>query len=382
MKLVKGFLGVSLAVSLVTGCNTEGKAQGEGKTVVVSEDVIHESNIADAKVAVSQPEQIELTEKVTYGELLKIADQQLYFTRDEALYATNLPDVNPAFIANMAAKELSKDGQKALSAENNIAYVLTLNSGEKKKVAELDESIGDVSFADPHGQYIFYYEFGPSNLVRIDTNTLEKKIYDFNELFNSPESFSFKGGTIYNKEVYLATHVQDEGTVLYKLLPDNQVEAVITLKNINDNIFEFEFIHDDLIVFNGIYDEEPGIFFYDLNTKEANRVVSGGTTSEGTWIPSYSLSPDRTKMLFNIILHKENKVVDNVFIATIENKQLSKSIQIMQNADLPAVIKILAHWHEDSSAFSIPRSTSSEIGYSDLNIDYISVYEIEKIKTE
>lgn len=39
MKVVKGILGVTLVVSVLTGCNLQGKAQSEGKTVVVSEDV-------------------------------------------------------------------------------------------------------------------------------------------------------------------------------------------------------------------------------------------------------------------------------------------------------------------------------------------------------
>ncbi|MEB1808499.1 MAG: DUF5050 domain-containing protein [Bacillaceae bacterium] len=382
MKVVKGILGVTLAVSVLAGCNTQGNVQGEGKTVIVSEDVVLESIISDAKVAVSQPEQITLKERITYGELLKIDNEKLYYTRENALFSTNIDGANPTLIEDIAAKQLSRNGKKAISVENNSAYVVTLETGKKKKIAELEENHGDVSFADPDGEYLSYYEFTDSNLVLINTDTTEKTLYDFNQLFNSPRNFSFHSGTIHNQDVYLATHIQDEGSALYKLSADNQVEKVITLKNINDNIFDFEFLHDDLLVFNGIYDEEPGIFFYDLNKKAVTKVVSGGTSSEGTWIPSYSISPDGTKLLFNTILHKGDQFLDNVFIASIENNQLSKSIQIIQNAELPAVIKLLAHWNEDSSAFYIPRSDSSEIGYGDLKIDYISVYELDKIETE
>ncbi|WP_216827477.1 hypothetical protein [Alkalihalobacterium elongatum] len=382
MKLVNGILGVTIAVSVLTGCNTQGNVQGEGKTVIVSEDVILESIISDAKVAVSQPEQIALKEEVTYGELLKIESEKLYFTRENSLYSTSLDHGKSTLIEHIAARHLSRNGEKALSVENNHVYVFTLETGEKKKLAELEENHGDVGFADPEGKYIFFYEFSESNLVLINTATNEKTLYNFNELFDSPKNFSFPGGMIHHNAVYLATHIQDEGTALYKLSDDHKVEKMITLKSINDNIFDFEFIHDDLLVFNGVYDEEPGIFFFDLKKGEVNKVVSGGTSSEGTWVPSYSISPDGTKMLFNTILHKGNQFLDNVFIASIDNNQLSKSIQIIQNGDLPAVIKILAHWNEDSTAFYIPRSDSNERSYSDLKINYISVYELDKIKTE
>ncbi|MFV8828497.1 hypothetical protein [Alkalihalobacterium sp. APHAB7] len=142
MKVVQGILGVTLAVSVLAGCNTQGNVQGEGTTVIVSEDVILESIISDAKVAVSQPEQITLKENITYGELLKIEGEKLYYTKENSLFSTSIDGTNSTLIEQISAQQLSRNGKKALSVENNSAYVVTLETGKKKKVAELDENYG------------------------------------------------------------------------------------------------------------------------------------------------------------------------------------------------------------------------------------------------
>lgn len=46
------------------------------------------------------------------------------------------------------------------------------------------------------------------------------------------------------------------------------------------------------------------------------------------------------------------------------------------------MIKLLAHWDEDSSTFYLRRSNGNEVGYDDLEIEYISVYQLDKIQTE
>ncbi|OIJ21514.1 hypothetical protein BKP45_01730 [Anaerobacillus alkalidiazotrophicus] len=382
MKLVKGVLGATMAAMLLTGCNSLGIVQGEGNTVVVSEDVVLESIITDAKVAVSQPEQISLDQKINHRELLKIDENQILYMKDNSLYSTNLNHSSPNLIKELPVRELSNDGRKALSVENGTISIYNIETGETAEFTDLDESIDGISFADPKGNYISYYSFESSRLVIIDTNTAVKTLIDLNDLFNNPTNFSFSGSVIHNDDIYLRTHIQGEGSAIYKIKPDHSVEKIVSTKELNDNIFDFEFVNDDLLVFNGIINKEPGIFLYDIPNQEANKVVSGGTSSEGTWIPSYSISPDGSKMLFNTILHKGDEFLDNVFIATIENNNLSRSIQIIQNAHLPAVIKILAHWSNNSSAFFIPRTSQDITGYDELTIEYISVYKLDKIETE
>ena len=63
MKVVKGIIGVTLALSVLAGCNMLENVNSEGRTVVISDDVALKSVIDDAKVAVSKPEQINLQQK-------------------------------------------------------------------------------------------------------------------------------------------------------------------------------------------------------------------------------------------------------------------------------------------------------------------------------
>ncbi|QOR67858.1 hypothetical protein IM538_06915 [Cytobacillus suaedae] len=200
------------------------------------------------------------------------------------------------------------------------------------------------------------------------------------------KDFMIKEGKIHNDFVYLLINELKEGDALYRLTADNKKELVLPIEHKEDRIARFEIINDNLLVFNGTYNEESGIFIYNMEEKIVNKVVSGGTDSEGTWTPFFSISPDGTKMLFDESVIEGKYSHNNVYIANIEGNRLSGSIRIIEKAQLPAVIAILAHWKDDSSAFYIPNPRPLNAGYmggySEEYIKQLSVYEINQIKSE
>ncbi|MHC0039671.1 hypothetical protein [Pseudoneobacillus sp. C159] len=376
MNITKGIIGLSLAVVTLTGC---GVVHGQDKTVIVSDNVAVRSSMDDAEVAVSKPLEINLKERMTYRELLGISNDQIYFTKNEGLFKTDLTSGKSVYIHDMPIKELSKDGSRALSVNSQGIFVYDVEGDKSIKLAGPTDY--DVTFADPKGEYISYFDFNRSSYVFIHTSSTETKEVAMAKLFTLKD-FSFNKASIRNNAIYLSVHQPKEGNAIYKITPDNKKELVLSLPHKEDQIARFDIIHDNLLVFNGTYNEESGIFFYRMDKQVIHKVVSGGKTSEGIWTPFYSISPDGSRMLFDESAPEGGKFYTNVYIANIEANQLTRSIRIIEKAELPAVIDLLAYWKGDSSAFYIPRSKKSISGYSDEIIEYLSKFEIDQIKAK
>lgn len=379
MKIVKGLIGLSLAATTLTGCNFMGTAHSEDKTVIVSDDVALSSTMDDAEVAISKPQEIELTEQITYSELLGIRNDQLYFNKDKALYKSGLNPQQSLLIKDGPMQEMSKDASRGLYTNDEGIFVYHVDTNETVKVA--GPTNNNVSFADRKGEFVSYLDSSTLSYVFIHTSSLEKKEVDMQKLFNIKD-FMIKEGKMYNDSMYMLFNQLDEGDAIYKLSPENKKELVLAMQHEEDRIAHFEIVNDNLLVFNGTYNEESGIFFYNMKEQIVNKVVSGATNSEGTWTPFFSISPDGTKMLFDESAPENGSFYNNVYIATIEGNQLTKSIRIMEKVQLPAVIALLAHWRDDSSAFYIPKSRLLNGGYSEEIIRHLSVYEIDQIKSE
>jgi hypothetical protein len=376
MKITKGIICLSLAIVTLTGC---GVVQGQDKTVIVSDNVAMRSSMDDAEVAVSKPQDIMVKEQMTYRDLLGIWDDQIYFTKNEGLVRTDITSGKSVPVHNMPIKEMSKDGSKALSVNSQGIYVYDVIADKKVKLAGPTDY--DVTFADPTGDYIAYWDSIRLSYVFIQTSSLDKKEVALSKLFNLKD-FSFHKASIHHHFIYLSVHQPKEGNAIYKITPDNRKELVLSLPHKDDRIVRFDIINENLLVFNGTYNEESGIFFYQMDKQVVNKVVSGGKTAEGTWTPFYSISPDGTKMLFDESAPEGEKFYTNVYIANIEANQLTRSIRIIEKAELPAVIDLLAYWKDDSSAFYIIRSKQLGNGYSDERVEYLSKYEMDQIKSE
>jgi hypothetical protein len=373
MNVAKGILSLSLAVAALTGCAT---AHSQDKTVVISDNVAIKSSMDDAEVAISKPQDITLTESVTYSEMLGIHNDQLYFNRKDGLAKTSLTTGQTFQVKGRPFQEMSKDGRRAFYVDDAGIYVYHVDTDKIVRVA--DSTTNSVTFADPKGEYIAYFDSTDLSYVFIHTVTFEKKKVDMQVQF--PVSvYSIAGGTVYKDKIYMSFQHPEEGTAIYKLSA-NQKELILSFPHKEDRMVQFHIINDQLLVFNGTYNEESGIFFYEIDKQVVQKVVSGGKTTEGIWLPFYSISPDGTKILFDESAPEDGHFYTNVYLANIAGNQLSKSIRIIERAQFPAVISMLAHWKADSSAFYIPKSKQLGEGYSNETITHLSKYEIDKIK--
>lgn len=81
---------------------------------------------------------------------------------------------------------------------------------------------------------------------------------------------------------------------------------------------------------------------------EDTLLVAGGQDEEGIWTPSYKLSPDKTKILFDTPVQVGEEYKTNVYAAEIKGGTLNNATRLIENGDLFAVISLAGAWSDDS----------------------------------
>lgn len=72
---------------------------------------------------------------------------------------------------------------------------------------------------------------------------------------------------VYQDKVYVAAHNKKDGYGIYEVSLDGQKKTIVQFpskKQSSDTLAGFDLINGGkTVIFNGTYDGEPGIFFYD-----------------------------------------------------------------------------------------------------------------------
>lgn len=353
---------ITLAAS-IAGCAFKGWSARADSTVILSQDVLRQSTLEDRTVKMPQSREISLQQPTEYGDIMAIDGQHILYRKDHALYTMDMNGTNPQLLAKLDASEASRDGKKVMCLEKDQYFVYDLKSKSKTPLIKKQNQDGEPYFVDEKGEYVSYFDFKHSNLNIIDTRTSETHALDFKKLFTL-ENFMLEDVKVYQDRVYVAAHTKKDGYGIYELSFDGHKKAIVKYppeKQDSDTLAGFDLIcGGKTVIFNGTYDDESGIFFYDVDKKSLTKVISGGSDKEGQWTPFYSLSPDGTKIVFENILRDKNSVKSDIYVADITDGGLSQAIRIMENANMPAVISLMAHWSDDSSKLYIKMPSSQD----------------------
>ncbi|MDI3480761.1 MAG: hypothetical protein PWQ97_416 [Tepidanaerobacteraceae bacterium] len=365
---------IMFAAAGLAGCAFREYPARADSMVILSQDVLRQSTIEDKTVKVPQTREISLQQSIGYRDILAIDGQHILYRKDHVLYTVDMNGLNPQLLANLDVNEASRDGKKVMYLDKDQYFVYDLKSKSKTPLIKKQGQDGEPYFADEKGGYVSYFDFKHSNLNVIDTQTSETHALDFKKLFTL-ENFMLEDVKIYMDKVYVATHSKKDGYGIYELSFDGQKKAIVQYppeKQDSDTLAGFDLINGGkTVIFNGTYDDESGIFFYDVDKKSLTKVISGGLDKEGQWTPFYSLSPDGTKIVFDNIVRDKDTVKNDIYVADITDGGLSQAIRIMENVKMPAVISLMAHWSDDSSKLYIKMPSSG--GDSDL-IDKIQEF--------
>ncbi|MEK3937688.1 hypothetical protein MKY41_20685 [Sporosarcina sp. FSL W7-1349] len=336
----KGLALLAATTLLAAGCSTQGNAQSP-KTVVINEDVQFESSLADSSLELSRQEDVQIGDRFTFG---MFHGQQLYYNKDGELYSFDIQNEEDTKIASVEIRELSEDGSHGLSYEQDKLLIHNLKTGESKTME--GGSPEQLYFANRAGTEVFQFEMKPDaqivNLIQIDTG--ETATWDLSSLDMYPISSIQQIG----RDAYLPAKSEKNGYGIYRLMDHGVIEIEEDFHGKVDSIHEFDLLQNGMILFQGSYEGQDGIFLLNRETDQVQLLVAGGEDSEGKWIPSYNLSPDEKKIMFGTPVQVDGKFKANVYMGELVDGKLTNSVRILEHVDINAVISYSGSWSEDS----------------------------------
>lgn len=332
---------LALASLVVAGCS----AQGTTETVVINDNVQLESSLADSSLDVSRQSDIEVKREIAYTGIFSESNEKtVYFNENGNFYSLDLETDEEKKLAEFEVIEISDDGQSVMSYEDGELYVHNLQNGEKYFV--VDGSPERTRFM---GDKVADYTTKLLSLIDIE----EKETFVWSlDMYPDATISSLKKG---KDGVYLAARSED-GYGVYLLSNQGEKLPIVEFLGEDTSFIEFDVLQNGSVIFNGDYDGKTGIYYWDKETNEVEQLVAGGKDKEGIWTPFYNLSPDETKILFDIPVQIKDAYKTNVYMAELVDGQLANSVRIMENASMFAVILYTSHWSEDSNKLYIMTS--------------------------
>lgn len=349
-KKVKGLLFVAAMSLLAGGCSMP----GETTTVVINEDVKLESALADGNLEVERQADIEIGKEISsdpYGQPIK--SDVIKYNEDGLLYSLDLPKGTPQKVADREAFSISENGKWALSFENEEGelYVHNLQSGEMNMLETASPE--DTRFLDND---VFHHDFRTETIVRINPETNQRETWDMSRF----ENFSLSYMSKENNQFYIAAENEKDGWGIYQLQEDKIVGNVWTLPSKEDGISDFTMLDDGAVLFQGMVEGKDGIFYWDTQNNDVRKIISGGEDQEGKWNSFYKLSPDKSKILYDMPVQIGDEYKANIYMAELIDGELINSTLIMENADLYGVISLSGGWSEDSATAYVKTNSPKE----------------------
>lgn len=365
----KGFVLLTAVSLLAAGCSTQGNAQTQ-ETVIVNEDVQLESSLADSTLEVSRLKDIEIGQTIENRGLYKgshneewFLGDQLYYNKKDGLYSLDIGTKKEKKLAEQEVISVSNNGNWALTQQEEKVHILNLQSGDMQWLEKASQ--WDVRFVSDD---VAYYHSTTYQLNLFDVETQEEAVWDLSDFEGFTLSFIKKE----MGNMYIAAHSEKNGYGVYQLKDQGQIAAVANFGGDDTQFNDFNLLQDGSLLFNGTYDGKTGIYYWDKKTKGVQQLVSGGKDSEGIWVPFYNLSPDESKIMFDMPVQIEGDFKTNVYmaeIAEIADGQLTNSVRIMENTDdLYAVISLSGHWSEDSKTAYITTSKDDHEHVGDIAV--------------
>lgn len=356
----KGLAFLAAVSILAAGCSTHGNAQIQ-ETVIVNEDVQLESSLADSNLEVSRQQDIEIGRNITNQKFHKVIyGEKIYFNEEGKFYSLDFKTGEEKKLADQEVREISGNGNWALAYEEGKIFIHNLKNG---KVQLLENgSPEDSRFI---GDEVAYFDYNTHTLSLISIEKNETVTWDLSKYEDATISSIKKTGD----DVYIAARSEENSYGVYQLTDEGQIDAVANFGGEDTQFNDFDLLQDGSLLFNGTYDGKTGIYYWDKTTNGVQQLVSGGKDSEGIWVPFYNLSPDESKIMFDMPVQIEGDFKTNVYMAEIADGQLTNSVRIMENTDdLYAVISLSGHWSEDSKTAYITTSKDNHERVGDIAV--------------
>lgn len=355
---MKGLLFVAAMGLLASGCSMPEK----GKTVVIIEDVKSESALVDGNLKVERQTDIEIGREISNNPYRQpVKGDVIHYNEKGLLYSLDLPKGTPGKVADREAFTVSENGKWALSFENEEGelYVHNLQTGEMNMLE--NASPDDTRFLEND---VFYRYFTTQTIVRVNPETNERETWDMSEFENYTLSYMAKE----QDGLYIAAQSVTGGWGIYQLIENEVIENVWDLPNHKDEISDFSILDNGKLLFQGTVEGKNGVFYWNTENDELKKIISGGEDQEGKWISFYNLSPDKSKVLYDMPVQIGDDYKSNVYMAELIDGELVNSTRIMENADLYGVISLSGGWSIDSKKAYVKMTSSTSEFVGDIAV--------------
>lgn len=339
---------VALASFVVAGCS----AQGSAETVVINDNVQLESSLADSSLDVSRQQDIEVARKITYsGISVKNYGKQIYFNEKGKFHSLDVETGEERELAEREVMDISDNGNWAISYVDREIYSHNLKNGEMQLL--WNGSPEDSTFL---GDEVAYFDYSTQLLSVKNMEKGETASWDLSHYPDATISSIQRHGD----DVYLAARSEEDGFGIHRLGSKGKITTVVNLDGKDTSSIQFDILQNSSIIFSGHYKGKTGIYYWDEKKNDVQLLVAGGESSEGIWGPSYNLSPDESKILFDTPVQIKDDFKTNVYMAELVDGQLNNSVRIMENANLYSVITYSGDWSEDSKTAYITTVRDTE----------------------
>ncbi|MBD7985294.1 hypothetical protein H9649_11905 [Sporosarcina sp. Sa2YVA2] len=352
---------MALATTLTAGCSLQGNAQS-GKNIVIEEDVQLESALSDSSLEVQRLNDIVIEDDIpNTGFYQGDGGENIFYKENGELNHYKISTKEKRKIVEGDNIIVSKNGEKAmtLSSKGKEAVVHNLING---KIDKIDiESPWDTFFIDEEGNEIASFDINENKLQIIKVDSKETREWNISEF----DTYSLTSTIKVEDDYYISARSKADGLYgVFKLSENHAVEKVFSAQDKEDQISTFHILKNNNIIFEAMSKEQSGIYLFNQENNEVQQLIAGGKDSEGIWIPTYILSPDESKIMFDTPVKFEGKYKTNVYMGEIIDGKLANTVRILENANLYAVISISGHWSEDSKTAYIvtPRENSEYVG--------------------
>jgi len=357
-RITIGITSLALA-SILAGCSQTSEAQTE-HTVTTEENVQLISSLDDSTLQV-QHETISFPKGVSTNTAYSgFLGPQFYFNTDDGIYVFNVESETYEKVADGSFDGIAENGQRALTSINDVTYVVDFKSMKKTKITT--SNFNDlIFFANDEGSKVFYITYENPEEIIFDLIDVETK---------AKQSWSVKGNnfTLTAKKaedgIYVVGEIGDSEYGIYQIKDNQEVVKITDLDN--SSMFDaFYFLSETKIIFSGSVDNQTGIYMKDINTDKTTLLVAGGKSKEGIWTPTFSLSPDKSKILFDTPVQVGEEFKGDIYVAelSIEDKQLKNTTRLIEHGDLFAVVAYSGKWSMDSKTAYIATYNKEDFTY-------------------
>jgi Tol biopolymer transport system component len=164
---------------------------------------------------------------------------------------------------------------------------------------------------------------------------------------------SLLSGIAFGGKIYSGFRNKNGTEIYYSDAKSAGHKTVLKFPNRKDKITQIDIINNgNSILFSGNYNRETGIFVYDMINKSIKKVVKLDTACASVDSMTFSLSPDKTKILYEVPEINKHGYA-KLYIAAIQKNDILENKLLYQNTPDNSISPSDLHvvWARDSKSF-------------------------------